>query len=84
VLVLEARLDKFFNCPSIWNSFEILVEFSSLGDLGEREFMKDWQSTTYHPDGLCNKMLGLVVPFDPIVKPSLVDCILNTVLQILR
>jgi len=52
--------------------------------MGEKEFMKDWQSTTYHPDDLGNEVLGLVVPFDPTVKPSLVDCILNTVLQILR
>jgi len=83
-LVLEARLDEFFNCPSMWESFEILVAFSSLGDLGEREFMKYWESTTYHPTDLRDKVLGLAVPFDPIVKPSLVDCISNTALQILR
>jgi len=83
MLVLEARLDEFFNCPSMWELFEIVVAFSSLG-VGEKEFMKDWQSTTYHPDDLGNEVLGLVVPFDPTVKPSLVDCISNTALQILR
>ena len=39
MLVLEARLDEFFNWPSMWELFEIFVTFSSLGDLGEREFM---------------------------------------------
>ena len=39
VLVLEARLDEFFNWPPMWESFEIFMMFSSLGDLGEREFM---------------------------------------------
>ena len=68
----------------MWESLEMLVAFSSLGDLGEREFMKDWQSTTYHPNDLGNKVLGLVVPFDCTVNPSLVDCILDTALQIFR
>jgi hypothetical protein len=40
-LVLEARLYEFLYCPSMWESFEIVVAFSSLGDLGERELTKD-------------------------------------------
>ena len=39
MLVLEARLDEFFNWPSMWEFFKISVMFLSLGDLGEREFM---------------------------------------------
>ena len=39
MLVLEARLDEFFNWPSMWELFETFVTFLSLGDLGEREFM---------------------------------------------
>ena len=39
-LVFKATLDEFFNCPSMWESLEMLVVFSSLGDLGEREFME--------------------------------------------
>jgi hypothetical protein len=42
MLVLETRLDEFFNCPPMWELLEILVAFSSLGDLDERESMKDW------------------------------------------
>jgi hypothetical protein len=41
VLVLEARLYEFLYCPSMWESFEIVMVFLSLGDLGERELMKD-------------------------------------------
>jgi hypothetical protein len=40
-LVLEARLHEFLYCPSMWELFEIVMVFSSLGDLGERELMKD-------------------------------------------
>jgi hypothetical protein len=58
------------------------MAFSSLGDLGERELTKDWQSKTYHPDNLGDEVLGLVVPFDLIVEPCLVDCILDTALRI--
>jgi hypothetical protein len=83
-LVLEARLDKFFNCPSMWELLEILMAFLSLGDLDEREFIKDWQWTRHHPNDLGNEVLGLAVPFDPIVNPSLVDCVSSTTLQFLR
>ena len=65
-------------------SFEILMVFSSLWDLGERESVEDRQLTTYHSDNLGNKVLGLAVPFDAIVEPGPADCISDTALQIFR
>jgi len=31
-LVLEAGLDKFLDCPAMWENFEVVMVFLSLGD----------------------------------------------------
>ena len=46
VLVLEAGLDKFFNCPAMWESLEVVMVLLSLGDPSKNE--KDKQIRTYH------------------------------------
>jgi hypothetical protein len=45
-LVLEARLDKFFDCPTMWESLKVVVVLVSLGDPSKNE--KDKQIRTYH------------------------------------
>jgi hypothetical protein len=49
-LVLETRLDEFFNCPPMRESLEILVAFSSLGDLGERDTHSSYFTPYYTMD----------------------------------
>jgi hypothetical protein len=81
-LVLEARLDKFFNCPAVWEFLEVGLACSSLEDPGKSEKIK-WV-ITYHPDDLRNDCLRLAVPYNGAIKPGLGSYIPDTTLSILR
>jgi hypothetical protein len=67
-LVLEAGLDKFFNCPAVWESLEVVMALSSLGDPSKNE--KDKQILTYHHNDFGNSWLWLAVPCNGEIKPS--------------
>jgi hypothetical protein len=62
--VLEARLDEFFNGPSMQESLEVVMILLGLEDQCEGWLGKIRKITTYHPNNLGNEMLGLVVPCD--------------------
>jgi hypothetical protein len=68
MLVLEAGLDKFFNRPAVWESLEVAVVLSSLGDISKHG--KGKQITTYHHNDVGNDQLWLVVLCNGEVKPS--------------
>jgi len=82
VLVLEAGLDIFFNCPALQEMFEVVVAFSSLGDPSKNE--KNKQTRTYHCNDFTNDQLWLVVPCNGEVEPSLGNQVPDTMLLILR
>ena len=67
-LVLEAGLDKCFNCPAVWESLEVVMALSSLGDPSKNE--KDQQIRTYHCNDFGNDQLWLAVPCNGGVEPS--------------
>ena len=68
-LVLEAGLDKFFDCPAVRKTFEVIMAFLSLGDPSKNE--KDKQIGMYHCNDFGNDWLWLAVPRNGEVKPSL-------------
>jgi len=81
-LVLEAGLDKFFNCPALQEMFEVVMAFLSLGDPSKNE--KNKQTRTYHCNDFTNDQLWLVVPCNGEVEPSLGSQVPDTTLLILR
>jgi len=81
-LVLEARLDKYFNFPALWEMFEVVMAFLSLGDSFRNG--KNKQTRTYHCNDFTNDQLWLVVPCNGEVEPSLGNQVPDTMLLILR
>ena len=81
-LVLEAGFNKFFYCPAMWESLEVVVVFSSLGDPSKNENNK--QIRTYHCNNFGNDQLRLVVPCNRKVQPSCSSYVPDTMLLILR
>jgi len=82
VLVLEAGLDKLFNCLALWEIFEVVIAFSSLGDPSKNQ--KNKQTRTYHCNYFTNDQLWLAVPCNGEVEPSLGNQVPDTMLLILR
>ena len=82
MLVLEAGLDKFFNCPALQETFEVVVVFSSLGDPSKNE--KNKQTRTYCCNDFTNDQLWLAVPCNGEVEPSLGSQVPDTMLLIVR
>jgi hypothetical protein len=46
MLVLQTGLNKFFNCPAMWETLEVVMALSSLGDPSKNEESK--QIRMYH------------------------------------
>ena len=59
-LVLEAGLDKLFSGPAMWESLEVVMALSSLGDPSKNE--RDKQIKTYHCNDFGYERLWLAVP----------------------
>jgi hypothetical protein len=68
MLVLQTGVNKFFNCPAMWETLEVVMVLSSLGDPSKNEESK--QIRTYHCNDFGNNWLWLVVPCNRTVKPS--------------
>ena len=67
-LVLEVRLDEFFNRPAVRESPKVVMALSSLGDPSKNEESK--QIRTYHSNDSHNDRLWLAVPRNRTVKPG--------------
>jgi hypothetical protein len=55
-VVLEAGLDKFFDSPAMWESLEVVMALSSLGDPSKNE--RDKQIRTYHCNNFAMTSFG--------------------------
>jgi hypothetical protein len=81
-LVLQTGLDEFFDCPAVWESLEVVMALSSLGDPSKNERSEGIR--TYHCDDFGNDRFWLAVPCNRKVQPSCSSYVLDTTLLILR
>ena len=81
MLVLEAGLDKFFDCPAVRETFEVVMAFSSLGDPSNE---RSKEIRTYYCDDFGNDRFWLAVPCNRKVQPSCSSYVPDTTLLMLR